>query len=406
MLLAIVIPIELAAHVWDFDFHIWDSTLITVLFFLDILFNIYQAKTKKGTYLTAENFYFKRYFRHWFIYDLIAAFPFGLISHSFRIFRLIKLVPVFHKLKLARLRILRFSSQLQLLNMILILFLVTHWIACGWLVVRGFDMSLDLKDNYVNALYWSITTVTTVGYGDVTPVNMLEKIYAMVTMLVGLGIFGFFIGSITSILSKKDPAREHYYQNLEELSQIVKYRSLSPALQKRVHDYYTYKWQKRLGFDEEHFLKGLPPGLKMEVALQLKKDVIESIPLFKDAPQSFIKSIALHLQPIVCTPGDFVFRIGDDADEMYFIVQGDVDVLTIDQQVIASLSDGEFFGEISLFKERTRSASIQAKSYCDFYKLSKRSYNRVISRYPRIAKQIEAKAKMREEKNIAERGGE
>jgi voltage-gated potassium channel len=297
------------------------------------------------------------------------------------------------------LRILRFSSQLQLFNIILILFLVAHWIACGWLVVRGFDANLDLKNNYVNALYWSVTTVTTVGYGDVTPVNMIEKIYSMVTMLVGLGIFGFFIGSISSILSKKDPAREHYYDNLEELSQIVRYRSLSPSLQKRIHDYYTYKWQKRLGFDEEHFLQGLPSGLKMQVALYLKKDVIESIPLFKDAPQSFIESISLHLQPMVCTPGDYVFKAGDDAEEMYFIIQGNVSVLSPSKKEIAALSDGDFFGEISLFKERTRTASIQAKGYCDLYRLSKRSYKRVISRYPGIAKQIEKEAELREERN-------
>ena len=403
ILLAVLVPIELAAHVWDYEFHLWDTTLITVLFVLDIFFNLYQAYTRKGTAGAEGNLFFKRYVRYWLIFDVLAVLPLGMFNHTWRIVRLIKLIPVFYKIRLARLRILRFSNELQVFNMFLVLFLAAHWIACGWLVVRGFDLDLDLKNNYVNALYWSVTTITTVGYGDVTPMNLIERMYAMVTMVVGLGIFGFFIGSITSILSKKDPAREHYYQNLEELAQLVKYRSLSPDLQKRIHDFYTYKWQKRLGFDEEHFLEGLPPGLKLQVALHLKKDVIESIPLFQDAPQSFIESIALHLQPVVCTPGDYVFRVGDDSEEMYFIVQGEVKVLSRQKEEIATLSDGDFFGEISLFKERTRTASVRAQSYCDLYKLSKRSYNRVVSRYPNIAQQIEEKAEMREKRNTGDR---
>lgn len=400
IILAVIIPIEAAAHIWDYEVLMLESTFVTIIYTLDIAYNIFIAKQRQNTFRLDENFHLKQYFRKWFIFDLLAVLPFGLFHQPYRLIRLAKLIPVFYKLRLARLRILAFTNQLLLINLFLVLGLVTHWIACGWLVIRGFDLEKDLVENYVNALYWSITTITTVGYGDVVPLTYIEKIYAFSTMLVGLGIFGYFIGYITSILSKKDPAREHYLQNIEQLSLFVKYRSLDLTLQRRIHDYYTYKWQRRLGFDEQSFLEGLPPGLKMEVALHLKKDVIESIPLFREAPQSLIEAIALHLQPVVCTPGDYVFKVGEEANEMYFIVQGKVKILARDGKEIAFLQSGDFFGEISLFKKRTRTASVRAESYCDLYRLSRVAYDRVISKYPGVSGKIEKEATLREERNL------
>ena len=73
---------------------------------------------------------------------------------------------------------------------------------------------------------------------------------------------------------------------------MIHYRELHPELENRIKDYYTYLWKKRLGFDERSFLAGLPKNLKTDVALYLKKDVVEKISLFKGADHKFIEEIA------------------------------------------------------------------------------------------------------------------
>ena len=51
---------------------------------------------------------------------------------------------------------------------------IIHWLGCGWTAIIGTDPASDLTTNYINAIYWTITTVTTVGYGDILPVDNSE----------------------------------------------------------------------------------------------------------------------------------------------------------------------------------------------------------------------------------------
>jgi len=66
------------------------------------------------------------------------------------------------------------------------------------------DDDLDNKDVYLTSLYWTLTTVTTVGYGDIHGVLPSEKIFNAVIMLIGVIAFSFVNGSLASILSNYD----------------------------------------------------------------------------------------------------------------------------------------------------------------------------------------------------------
>lgn len=219
-------------------------------------------------------------------------------------------------------------------------------------------------------------------------------------MISGFAFFGYFIGNVVSILTRKDPARSHYLENIEKLSVTTKYRKLPFDLQQRIFDYYSYKWKKRLGFDESDFLNGLPEGLQMKVALHLKKNAITHIPLFKNATKDFIEEISLHLKPSVLTPGDRIFRAGDDAINMYFVIHGDLEVYSKDKtRQLTTISKGDFFGEIALFLNEPRTATVIAKTYCDLYILSKSAFEQVIVKYPEIAKQIEEEINIKKERD-------
>ena len=160
--------------------------------------------------------------------------------------------------------------------------LIAHWLACGWLVLGGSlalggqPAAADGFTQYLHALYWCVTTLTTIGYGDITPSTNVKIIYTMVVMVLGVTMYGYVIGNVANLLATRDLAKAHYTSNMERLSSFLNYRHVPINLQRRVYDYYAYLWENRLGYDETAVLSELPPNLRVEIALVLKQTRIHS----------------------------------------------------------------------------------------------------------------------------------
>ena len=161
-----------------------------------------------------------------------------------------------------------------------------------------------------------------------------------------------------TVLMPGDPLRAQYANALEEVSAFVQYHNLPADLRHRIVDYFGYMWQQRAAFDEMNILDLLPNGIRTEVSLHLKRDVIQRVPFFREATESFIREIASEMRALVVTPGEFVFHSGDPAGNMYFISRGNLEVVDSGGQVIGSLSDGDFFGEMALLEKRRRMGAV------------------------------------------------
>ena len=151
---------------------------------------------------------------------------------------------------------------------------------------------------------------------------------------------------------------------------------------------------EKVGYHESAFLEGLPSSLKREAELDLKKKFIIGIPIFRNAGIDFITQIAIKLELLVATPGEVLINKGEPGNEMYFIVSGTLIVERKENDMV-SFSDGDFIGEISLFSNKPRSANVVAKTYCNLYKLDRSTFEKVISDFPEVAKEIKEKAQSR-----------
>jgi voltage-gated potassium channel len=334
--------------------------------------------------------------------DVLAAVPFYLISGgptAWQLLRLLKLFRVAQFLRQWRYHDIEHSNLLRLVFFLYWMGLSTHWIACGWIALRAPAGEAGPWSRYLDALYWCVTTLSTVGYGDVTPENAVQKIFTMGVMVLGVGVYGFIIGNIATILVNIDPARANYLQRMEQLAAFMNYRNIPVSLRERLAEYYRYMWDQRLDHDESEILGRLPPSLNTEIAMFLKRDLLESVPLFQGASEAFIREIALQLKPLVFMPGDFAIRAGDMGRSMYFISRGTMEVLSPDSKTTyTTMSSGDFFGEIALLYDEPRSASVRALEYCDVYRLDRELLERVLNQYPEIAEKIKAVAKERYDK--------
>lgn len=397
-----------------------------IIFTIDIIVTFFSTITVDGEEVTSRKKIAIHYLRSWFIVDLIAATPFDLIfaqgwlselsnaARSLRLFspRYIRILLMVQMLRIYHiLPFLERTKKKELFNpglirlffTIFVVLIIAHWVACGWLGLGKIDPALDYQTNYLKALYWCITTITTIGYGDITPTTNVQTIYAMFVQLTGAGMYGYIIGNLASMLANSDLARTQFRAKMEKIQTFMQYRDVPGDLQDSIRTYYDYLWNNRRGFDESAVLDELPSSLKVQVALHLNKEIIEKVPMFRGAPEEFIRQIVLNLKPVLYTPGDFIFRKGEMGDQMYFISRGKVEIVSEDgNTVYATLADGSFFGEIALLFSSERTASVRAAEYCDLYTLDKFTFDNVLQKFPDIAQQIHTMAAERQQKTVSE----
>jgi len=340
----------------------------------------------------------------WLSIDLLAAIPFKLFSSAtiLPLVQLAKLARVAQRMRQWRHHEVQHANVLRLAFFAYWLLLTAHWLACGWLALGGNttladQVVVDGFRRYLRALYWSVTTLSTIGYGDLTPLTDPQIAFTMVVMFLGVAIYGYVIGNVTSLLANIDLAKRHYLENMERLTAFMRYRNIPPTLQRRLRDYYAYLWDNQLGgYAESSVLADLPDSLRTEVALFLRRDFIEHAPLFKGASHELVREMALQLCPVVFTPGDYIIRTGQYGRHMYFISRGTVEIIAADgHTVMDTLTDGAFFGEVALLFSQPRNASARAVDYCDLYTLDKDTFDRVLAQYPDFAAQIKEEADKR-----------
>jgi voltage-gated potassium channel len=400
--LVVVFELEMTAVLIVFD------VLVTFTFAFDIFVQFNTAYGNHHELVTDRKAIARRYLKGWFFLDLIATIPFtwifvasrfSALNRIFRFFRLARLFKLFGSSKtLNRARKLSFVNPafMRLFMLVFWILIAGHIVACGWIFIGGvgeYTSSSEYTSNgavYLEAFYWTVTTLTTIGYGDITPSTPVQFVYVIFIMLLGAAIYGFIIGNIANIIANIDVAKSQFREKIENIDTFLKYRDIPNHLQKRIHDYYDYLWESRRGYEESKLLSDLPSSLKTQVAFFLNRDIIEKVPLFKNASNEFVRDIILNLQPVIYTPGDAIVTFGEIGYEMYFISRGEVDVTNQEGTITyATLTSGQFFGEIALLLSTPRTATVKARGYCDLYVLDKDTFDNILQRYPRFAKNVE-----------------
>ena len=136
---------------------------------------------------------------------------------------------------------------------------------------------MTILEKYVTCMYFAITTMTTVGYGDVTPRTQLEQFFVIFIMLVACVVFGYTIGKFGGLMAKLTAKKTEYREKIQKLNRYMRHYAIPFELQDRVRKYIEYAWNKyQDSYDEQEILETLSEPLRMQVVSSIHTSVLKS----------------------------------------------------------------------------------------------------------------------------------
>ena len=153
------------------------------------------------------------------IIDLIAIAPFVLgLNFDARAIRIVRIVRIFRILKLARYNhaIHRFGAAINIAKEELIMFFLAAFMLIYLAAVGIYFFEHEAQPHQFrsifHSLWWSVVTLTTVGYGDTYPITLGGRVFTSVMLLAGLGIVAIPTSIITSAMTKVRELEDRDYQ--------------------------------------------------------------------------------------------------------------------------------------------------------------------------------------------------
>ena len=191
----------------------------------------------------------------------------------------------------------------------------------SWIINFNFA-EYDFPNLYFIGIYYIITTVTTVGYGDLTCVTPKEKVFGILVEIVGIIGYSWVVSSISNYVKSKSDAEEEYFKKYQILSKIkMTYNDFSDDLFERIDRYLKHKQNNEE--QEKNLIEELPISLKNSLVYSMYEPIIENFIFFKNFDnKDFIVKVIFCFKPILAIRNDILIKDGDFVEDIIFVKRG------------------------------------------------------------------------------------
>jgi len=374
-----------------------------------------------------------RYLKTWFLLDFMSSVPFdwltaGLLP-SFQPAKLLKMGKVAKVMKLLKVNNMlkgcegselfvqmeeksaskASQTMVRLVQLMCLNLVLAHWLACFGASVDNNHLDVYFEGNgitptgvqkYLAAVYWAMTTLSTVGYGDILPTTDFERIYAMFAMVVGGAFYGYIIGSVTSIVADMD-LNARAFSNRMDLVQswLDCHVEIPKSLRRRVRKSYRITLSKQSALEDHLVLAELSPELRSEMARFIINGHVRANPMFSGVSAGALANLVMVLQHNHAHSNEFIVKIANPGVAMYTLVDGTARYdkgsiwrpprVSIDDPKFHKLKEGESFGEEIVFGlEETYTYTIVAITSCQFHSISEDGFIDQYKNMPEVHKMM------------------
>lgn len=379
---------------------IFPELLCDIIFIIDLFVVLHTSYLSHGVLIYDKSKIFNHYGKSAVVIHILASLPISWTAAFFRGWKTYSLLFFTRLLRLKRAvhasetltRTLIYHSWKSVFTPTLFLLLsLIHLFAClfylcalfeglenSWVAMLGWDY-LSPSQHYIVSVYFVLTTILTIGFGDMTPQTSSETILVIFIQLFGVFSNAYIIGMFVSFIMDKIQAT--FLNNYKSLVDFLEFKSTPRALKNEITNYFQYKWEENHGADDPNTVyKFVPETIRNHLKMDMCLESLQKVEMFRLATQNFRISLANILRTKEYVPGEIIFKQGDIINSIVLIKSGVVDVF-IDERKFTS-TRSEAFGDLELLVDTPRRMTAQAVTHVSGWTLSREDFQIAIGSVP------------------------
>ncbi|KAK8660542.1 hypothetical protein V6N13_051465 [Hibiscus sabdariffa] len=386
------------------------DNVVNGFFALDIILTFFVAYLDKTTYLLVDDpkKIAWKYGSSWLVLDIISTIPSELARKISP--RPLRSYGLFNMLRLWRLR--RVSALFSRLEkdknynyfwvrcakLICVTIFAVHCAGCFFyrIAAKYHDpgrtwLSDSLGDNfheqslsvrYVTSIYWSITTLTTVGYGDLHPVNTPEKIFDTFYMLFNLGLTAYLIGNMTNLVVHGTSRTRIFRDTIQAASSFAQRNQLPRRLQDQMLAHLCLKYRTDSeGLQHQETLDSLPKAIRSSISHYLFYSLMDNVYLFRGVSNDLLFQLVSEMKAEYFPPREDVILQNEAPTDFYILVTGAVELLVrkngVDH-VVGEAKAGDLCGEIGVLCYKPQLFTVRTKRLCQLLRLNRTTFLNIV----------------------------
>ncbi|OQR97331.1 Voltage-gated Ion Channel (VIC) Superfamily [Achlya hypogyna] len=409
------------------------SLVFEVGFFLDIVLKFRTGYWEHGNKVMDIKKIRRQYaFSAAFVVDVLSTLPLNLANYGdqpyvelWNINKLLRLFKLAGQLKHLERHFYTIGIQIRVVRIIFYTYLLAHYVGCAWFdfgsahaqlgeeefganhwlpaIGIGSSANASVALIYAHCYHWGLGMLVGFQPGEY-PETPAESVFTIVVQTLGVFLLAYVVGNLLDIACVMDGNNRMFYSNLNYVRKLLQYFEFSDEVEARVQHFYFYRLYHSI--HEEHVLaKCLPPTLLADVRLFLLTPMLNKVPFFQEehASSNITRVLVSQMSQILVTRGEVVCRQNEIGMEMFFVFSGCLDIYVAKDAAelydtsplgiytfaaiakgnkVNEIHGGSFFGEKSLFSNQPRNASIEARTFCTLFRLSRQHLESVFAQYP------------------------
>lgn len=272
---------------------------------------------------------------------------------------------------------------------------------CSWITEDSGGTSTAVgaseRDQYLTAFYFSLVTISTVGYGEILPTTYGEKQFVVFGIILGAFMYAFVIGDFSNLITNMSREKSEFDAKMRSINDMLGYIDAPFELRAKVQEFYDYKYANKEG--PASIFTELPKQIQTDIVKQRWSGIIAKVPFFKDMTDRTIVDVCRAMKCFSVAPMDCIMEVGQEGSDLLILSKGTAMTKGEDDENVeedTAFEPGSFWGELQfLGLSNKRTLKVVATSFCEVATLKRADIRQTLRTSPVLRHRLEHYAKMR-----------